>query len=1062
MKTLLRSFTDAIDAEIAFIEKNERDHSYQLVSGERDEKSTGTLYVFVLADPLKIPEDSSGVLRSGQIQVSAMVVAQEGNRIWLLLDSSHELPEYFPSAQLVLNEVELLRRLRETIVEISSQDMPVLLSKVFAKSPSSVDYVGLSADGQRRVDEDQTRRALAQCLGSEVTFLWGPPGTGKTFSIAALVAELTRSDETVLVTSHTHAAVEQALWATIECPEEGRQAGPLYGSDLLSEGRLLKVGPLKSDRIPREAHLDSLLEDRERERQETLAAMVVERDRVVSEIEPLDGAIARWSKVHSAEQALRDEAERHAVAVKKHREAVERLADAESATSMTQLEVERAKRSFFIGRSGRVARAQLLVDGAMRVQIREREAVAFTDGQCIRCAQRIEAARQALERTCADTAGLALEQDLVQSRAELRERYETLASEIETLRHQDAEDAEEILRNALAVFATLTKLYIDRGPLKDMTWDTVVIDEASMAMLPLVSIAASRARRRVVIVGDMYQLPPVVHSPTGSPGAELGRDIFAMRGITGAIDEGRPVPELARLLTQRRMNPAIASVARDLIPPYEDLRDHSSVCSREVPRIVSEIGTDAPLVVVDIAGFSPWSGKMPGSLSRFNFLSGQASVEIASLYASSLAEPDAKASPRIGIVTPYAAQRRYVAKLVEHLGLEKWVMCGTVHTFQGNECDVIIFDSVLGDPHWTSRMTNPHVYGEVRRDLNVAVTRARHQLVFIGDSKWLNKHARTASGYGRLWRHLSKQSISIDGRALLGPAFRERVAAGASRVEGWGIESIPKSATLHTEATFYPAFSADLSNAKVRVILYTPFIGKTRWPLVEPHVRSLSERGVEVYLLHKPLSDPEWKRGDRAFGQAVLDSLKASGVRLIPMSGVHSKTIVIDDHIVWDGSLNWASQTSSFEHMWRFVSRDMATLVMRMLQLEPLVEAFAEDSHTCRCPRCGGPLIVVNQAQQGIQNDANPMKLACLNFSQDKQSCSGYLRRVDSRAPFPSSPTCEKGQKMYLEYSKTGRPWNWRCGHATCKPIRWVKGDWEPREALGSRKTRFPQSHFPL
>jgi AAA domain/PLD-like domain len=1053
MQSLLRSFIAAIDAEIAFVEKNDRDRSYQLVSGQKEEKSTGTLFVFLLVDPLRIPEDSSGMLRSGPTQIPAMVIAQEGNRIWLLLDSATELPEYFPSAQLVLNETELLRKLRDVVAEISTRSLPDPLLKVFGKLARRIGHTDLSVESALRIDDEDTRKALVQCLGSDVTFLWGPPGTGKTFSIAALVAELTQSGESVLVTSHTHAAVEEALWATIECPEGGREAGPLYGSDLLSEGRLVKVGPLKSERIPREAHLDSLLDDKEKERQEELAALASERDNVISETQPLNRLAARWQELHSAERALHDETERYSVASGKHREAMKRLDDAESGVSLAQLEMERARRSFFIGRSGREARAKAVLDRALEEQARQRGAIAHFDAQCIQCKRRVEVAQEALDRVRADTDGLPSEQDLEQALAGLRERYGTLELEIETLKGKGAEDANEILQNALGVFATLTKLYVDRGPLKDMTWDTVVIDEASMAMPPLVAIAASRARKTVVIVGDMYQLPPVVHSPDGSLGGQLGRDIFSITGITEAIAEKRPVSELARLLTQRRMHPSIASTARELIPEYEGLRDHSSVSLREVPQMISAIGTDTPLVIVDTGRLSPWSGKMPGTLSRFNFLSGQAAVEIASLYASSLPEPDAKASPCIGIVTPYAAQRRYVASLVKHLGLERWVMCGTVHTFQGNECDVIIFDSVLGDPHWTSRMTNPHTYNEVRRDLNVAVTRARHQFVFIGDSKWLGKYARGGSAYGRLWRYLSEESIMIDACALLGPTFRERVAASTSRMEGWGMDSAPKSAALYTEASFYPAFSADLAKAKTRVVLYTPFIGKTRWPLIEPHVRSLSERGVEVYLLHKPLTDPEWKRGDRAFGHAVLDSLRASGVKLVPISGVHSKTIVIDDDIVWDGSLNWASQTSSYEHMWRFVSRDMAALVMRMLQLEPVIETFMEDNHACRCPRCGGPLVVVNQAQQGIQNDSNPMKLGCLNFSEDKQSCAGYLRRVDSRAPFPAPPRCEKGAKMSLRYSKTGRPWDWHCEHATCKPVRWVKGDCEPRPVLGRRRT---------
>ena len=30
---------------------------------------------------------------------------------------------------------------------------------------------------------------------------------------------------------------------------------------------------------------------------------------------------------------------------------------------------------------------------------------------------------------------------------------------------------------------------------------------------------------------------------------------------------------------------------------------------------------------------------------------------------------------------------------------------------------------------------------------------------------------------------------------------------------------------------------------------------------------------------------------------------------------------------------------------------------------------------------------------------------------------------------------------MHLHYTKKGRPWDWRCGHKGCRPIRWVRGD---------------------
>lgn len=137
MRDLLSSFVTAIDAEIALIEKETRDQSFELLSGQRDEASAGGLYVFILADALNLPEDASGHLKVGGTELPAMVVAQEGNRIWLLLESADELPAYFAAARLVLNETELLKRLREKIYLLRSNPNLGLAPKVFGREPAT-------------------------------------------------------------------------------------------------------------------------------------------------------------------------------------------------------------------------------------------------------------------------------------------------------------------------------------------------------------------------------------------------------------------------------------------------------------------------------------------------------------------------------------------------------------------------------------------------------------------------------------------------------------------------------------------------------------------------------------------------------------------------------------------------------------------------------------------------------------------------------------------------------------------------------------------------------------
>lgn len=1038
MKELLAEFASAIDAEIDLLEEENRDRAYELLSGQRDEKSTGTLYIFVLADALRLPEDASGTLKVDGRDISAMVVSQEGNRIWLLLESREPLPEYIPSARLVVNETDLLKRLKEQIEALRSSSEFGLASKVFGFEPSITGSTELPVGTDERL-VGQVKKVLQQCLGSEVTFVWGPPGTGKTLTIAALVAHLAELSETVLVTSHTHAAVEQALWALVEppSPSENRQGGFLYGSPLIEEGRILKVGALKSDKLPRSVHLESYLEDMAKKREENIRILDEERERVSRHLEQLKPQMAPWRELKQAELAQHTARAGRDNAQAARDAAANRVVRAKAAVDQYEAARIRAEHSFFIGRRGRVQKALGALASARQAYTVAEAATGRAEADVIRAEKMLAEAQAHLVQAHQSTQGLTPAEELERGITTAQERSTTLESEIEAIRLAAEQDAKQLVRNAAAIFATLTKLYVDRNLLPDMKWDTVIVDEVSMAMPPLLAYAASRARKRVVLVGDMYQLPPIVRSERGNAGGVLGEDIFEMRGITKIIESRGDFKQLTKLTTQWRMHPDIAAVAKTLIPPYSYLKDADDVVKRTLD-FGSPIGTDSALVVMDTSDLTPWSGKMPGSLSRFNFISGQAAVELSALYARQIKEPEQKSAPRIGIVTPYAAQRRYLNKLIQMFGLERWVVAGTVHTFQGNECDVIIFDSVLGEPHWTSRFTNPNDWREVRRDLNVAVTRARHQFIFIGDSRWLNKHARAGTGFGKLWAYLDENAVKLNATAVLGKNFKERVAKTVSGVKGWDIKRTDK-AVLLTEAEFYDYFTSDLRAAKHRVVLYTPFIGKTRWPFVVPYIESLRERNVEVFLLHKPLTDPEWKQGDVRFGKSVFDSLSRLGVKLIPMSGVHAKTIVIDGGVVYEGSLNWASQTTSYEHMWRFDSSDMAKLVEKMLQLEPITKAFGEEKAGERCPNCGGPLILINQAN--LNRDTQPLKLGCAHWNEDKTKCSGYLRRVDGRAPFIEPPTCSRGTKMRVYYTKEGRPWDWRCGHKGCRPIRWVKGD---------------------
>ncbi len=57
---------------------------------------------------------------------------------------------------------------------------------------------------------------------------------------------------------------------------------------------------------------------------------------------------------------------------------------------------------------------------------------------------------------------------------------------------------------------------------------------------------------------------------------------------------------------------------------------------------------------------------------------------------------------------------------------------------------VVIFDTVIDEPHWRANLFIPSLNEEICRLLNVAITRAQSRLVMVGDFPYIHMHAKHA------------------------------------------------------------------------------------------------------------------------------------------------------------------------------------------------------------------------------------------------------------------------------------------------------------------------------
>ncbi len=90
---------------------------------------------------------------------------------------------------------------------------------------------------------------------------------------------------------------------------------------------------------------------------------------------------------------------------------------------------------------------------------------------------------------------------------------------------------------------------------------------------------------------------------------------------------------------------------------------------------------------------------------------------------------------KVGIITPFVNQRNLIKEELERNHIKN-VECGTVHAFQGDEKDIIIFSLSVTD------QTRQETYNWLKNNkelINVSTSRAREQLVLLTSDFAINK-----------------------------------------------------------------------------------------------------------------------------------------------------------------------------------------------------------------------------------------------------------------------------------------------------------------------------------
>jgi Cdc6-like AAA superfamily ATPase len=127
---------------------------------------------------------------------------------------------------------ELLIRVKELEVLHSCDKLPPLCNMVFAKALRLLNFQRPLKIPSFPLNRWQSK-AIEKVCNLPVSFIWGPPGTGKTRTLAFAVKALESMGEKVLIMAHSNVAVDTAALKIAEAFEN---------SPTLKEGLILRYG----------------------------------------------------------------------------------------------------------------------------------------------------------------------------------------------------------------------------------------------------------------------------------------------------------------------------------------------------------------------------------------------------------------------------------------------------------------------------------------------------------------------------------------------------------------------------------------------------------------------------------------------------------------------------------------------------------------------------------------------------------------------------------------------------------------------------------------------------
>lgn len=194
----IKEWQKALQNEILHLKKY-GSNKFLVTNGRLLSTEGSYTYYFDTAFSIRIPIGSQVRLEWGSMKQSGRVLSSEGKGVMLAMEQS--FGDLIHEAQLFHDPWELLEQLIERLDEMKKNKQKRIRVKRLM-DPS------MPAKHPIEKSKSNIHELVLRSKYNPVTFVWGPPGTGKTYTLARVAANKYFQEKKVLILSHSNQAVD--------------------------------------------------------------------------------------------------------------------------------------------------------------------------------------------------------------------------------------------------------------------------------------------------------------------------------------------------------------------------------------------------------------------------------------------------------------------------------------------------------------------------------------------------------------------------------------------------------------------------------------------------------------------------------------------------------------------------------------------------------------------------------------------------------------------------------------------------------------------------------------